>query len=206
MATREQHSRQYIAKTAASFGSIFQIRPKTRLDTGGSIGRHESPFPKEEEEYFAAARRVSADLADVATIMISQGPRPDEVMSLRQDHVDLFNRRFTIWDTSSDGKSGNAHRTLKMTDQTFTVLARRLSTPGLWAFHRPRTRGREQPCKNHNNMPLEVARITTGTTKGAAVLSVVYTTCAALSQLDLHSQVDRCLCWPEFWGTLTSVC
>ncbi len=79
--------------------------------------------PKEEEAYFTAAQTVSVDLADVAAIMISQGPRPDEVMSLQQSHVDLFQRRFTIWDTSADGKSRNAHRTLKMTDRTFSVFS-----------------------------------------------------------------------------------
>jgi integrase len=97
--------------------------------------------PKEEEAYLAAARTVSIDLADVAAIMISQGPRPDEVMSLQQNHVDLFRRQFTIWDTSADGKSQNAHRTLKMTDQTFSVFARRLLTPGLWVFPSSKIKG-----------------------------------------------------------------
>ena len=39
--------------------------------------------PKEEQDYLDVARKVSADLADLATIMLSQGPCPDEVMSLR---------------------------------------------------------------------------------------------------------------------------
>jgi integrase len=55
-------------------------------------------------------------------------------MSLEQTHVDLANRHFTIWDTSADGRSKNAHRKLKMTDETFRILERRLSIPGVWVF------------------------------------------------------------------------
>jgi hypothetical protein len=40
--------------------------------------------PHEETQYLTAAKRESIDLADVATIMLLQGPRPDEVMSLQQ--------------------------------------------------------------------------------------------------------------------------
>jgi Phage integrase family len=66
--------------------------------------------------------------------MLEQGPRPDEVMSLQQVHVDLFNRHFTIWDNSAEGKSRNAHRKLKMTEKAFHVFARRLANPGVWVF------------------------------------------------------------------------
>jgi integrase len=90
--------------------------------------------PDEEVQYLTAAKRESIDLADVATIMLLQGPRPDEVMSLQQVHVDLRNRHFTIWDNSSEGKSKNAHRKLKMTEETFRIFARRLSVPGVWVF------------------------------------------------------------------------
>ncbi len=90
--------------------------------------------PEEELQYLAAAAKESIDLADVATIMVLQGPRPDEVMSLEQAHVDLRNRHFTIWDTSAKGKSKNAHRKLKMTNETFRIFERRLSIPGVWVF------------------------------------------------------------------------
>lgn len=90
--------------------------------------------PEEEVRYLTAAAKETIDLADIATIMVSQGPRPDEVMSLEQTHVDLANRHFTIWDTSAEGKSKNAHRKLKMTDETFRILERRLSIPGVWVF------------------------------------------------------------------------
>jgi integrase len=68
------------------------------------------------------------------SIMLFQGPRPDEVMSLQQTQIDLRNRHFTIWDNSAEGKSRNAHRKVKMTDETFRIFARRLSAPGVWVF------------------------------------------------------------------------
>jgi len=97
--------------------------------------------PDEEARYLTAARQESTDLFDVATIMLEQGPRPDEIMSLQQSHVDLFNRHFTIWDSSSEGKSKGAHRKLRMTETTFRIFARRLSTPGLWVFPSPKNDG-----------------------------------------------------------------
>jgi integrase len=74
--------------------------------------------------------------------MLEQGPRPDEVMSLQQAHVDLVNRHFTIWDSSAEGKSRNAHRKLKMTETTFShpdtapIPARRH-----WVFPSPKNKG-----------------------------------------------------------------
>jgi integrase len=97
--------------------------------------------PDEEVRYLTAAAQESMDLADVATIMLQQGPRPDEIMSLEQAQVDLRNRHFTIWDNSAEGKSRNAHRTLKMTDETFRILHRRLSVLGVWVFPSPKNDG-----------------------------------------------------------------
>jgi integrase len=98
--------------------------------------------PDEEVRYLTAAARESTDLADVATIMLMQGPRPDEVMSLEQAQVDLRNRHFTIWDNSAEGKSRNAHRKLKMTEETFRIFQRRLSVPGVWVFPSSKNDGR----------------------------------------------------------------
>lgn len=89
--------------------------------------------PAEEVKYLAAAKECQ-DLIDVATIMAQQGPRPDEALSLQQAHVDLFRREFTIWDNSAEGKSKNAHRTLRMTDDVFRIFGRRLAEPRLWVF------------------------------------------------------------------------
>jgi integrase len=97
--------------------------------------------PHEEVRYLTAAKRECLDLAEVATIMLLQGPRPDEVMSLQQAHVDLGNRHFTIWDNSSEGKSKNAHRKLKMTEETFRIFERCLSVPGVWVFPSTKNNG-----------------------------------------------------------------
>jgi integrase len=98
--------------------------------------------PDEEVRYLTAAVREGIDLADVATIMLVQGPRPDEVMSLEQAQVDLRHRHFTIWDNSAEGKSRNAHRKLKMTDETCSIFQRRLSVPGIWVFPSTKNNGR----------------------------------------------------------------
>ncbi len=97
--------------------------------------------PDEEIRYLTAAARETTDLADVAMIMLLQGPRPDEVMSLEQARIDLRNRHFTIWDNSAEGKSSNAHQKLKMTDETFRIFQRRVSVPGVWVFPSSRNDG-----------------------------------------------------------------
>jgi integrase len=61
--------------------------------------------------------------------------------TLQQSHVDLFKRHFSIWHSSAEGKSRNAHRKLKMTDKTFQIFARRLSTPGVWVFRSSKNDG-----------------------------------------------------------------
>jgi integrase len=122
--------------------------------------------PQEERMYLGVARTLSIDLADVATIMVSQGPRPEEVMALEQSHVDVFNRRFTIWDTSADGKSRSAHRTLKMTDQTFNILVRRLATPGVWVFPSPKNAGHRRTLQKSHEQTTRGRKNKEGTYQG----------------------------------------
>ncbi len=55
------------------------------------------------------------DLFDTATIELYQGARPGEILGLHKDNVDLANKEFTIWFSTDEGKSKNAHRTLNMT-------------------------------------------------------------------------------------------
>jgi hypothetical protein len=57
-------------------------------------------------QYLSAGARKSIDLADVATIILLQGPRPDQVMSLEQAQIDFRNRHFAICDNSAECKSG----------------------------------------------------------------------------------------------------
>lgn len=90
--------------------------------------------PAEEETYLKAAGELSLDLADVATIMLYQGCRPDEVLSLEQANVDLEQRTFQVWNSTAEGKTKNAHRTLQMTHETFPIFSRRLFVSGKWMF------------------------------------------------------------------------
>lgn len=90
----------------------------------------------EEEKRYREATRVlgKTDLLDVTTIMDWQGCRPGELMALPKTLVDLPNRKFTIWFSTDEGKTFNAHRTLRMTKQTVPVFERRMSLPGPWLF------------------------------------------------------------------------
>ena len=133
--------------------------------------------PDEEARYLAAAARECIDLADVATVMLRQGPRPDEVMSLEQSQVDLRNRHFTIWDSSAQGKSRNAHRKLKMTDETFHIFQRRLSVPGIWVFLSSKNDGRALRSRKHITGPFREGSPGTARRKAAAALNADCTIC-----------------------------
>ena len=124
--------------------------------------------PQEEVNYLETAKGISMDLADVASIMIAQGPRPNEVMCLQQDQVDLFNRRFKIWDSSAEGKSRNAHRTLKMTDQVFSIFARRLATPGTWVFPSQRISGPRTTLQKAHELATKGRRTREGKYEGGS--------------------------------------
>ena len=76
---------------------------------------------EEEERYFADARRHSA-LYDLGRLMLNQGTRPEEVLELRVDDVDLERSRLTI----RKGKSNAARRTLKLTAESREICARRV--------------------------------------------------------------------------------
>jgi integrase len=134
-----QHARKHGWTTGDPFARGEDTEVKIPSEQDSDAMRVLSP--EEEALYLAAARQESPDLADVATVMIEQGPRPDEVMSLRQSDVNLSARQFTIWDNSAEGKSRNAHRKLKMTEETLRVFDRRLSQPGLWVFPSPKNKG-----------------------------------------------------------------
>jgi integrase len=97
--------------------------------------------PDEEVRYLELAKRESLDLHDVTLIMLEQGPRPDELLSLPHANVDLQNHHFTIWDNSAEGKSKNAHRKLKMTPTVYEIFKRRCAKPGTWVFPSPKLDG-----------------------------------------------------------------
>ena len=133
--------------------------------------------PDEEVQYLTAAAKESIDLADVATIMLLQGPRPDEVMSLEQTQIDLRNRHFTIWDNSAEGQVKKCHRKLKMTDETFRILRGACRSRVSGCFHPPRMMARAQLFKKHMSGQLAERKTKKANTKEAAGLNADSTTC-----------------------------
>ena len=82
----------------------------------------------EETVYFEAAKRYP-NLHDLGRVMIRQGCRPQEVMSLAQDAIDVANRKLAI----RKGKTRAARRTLEMVPEVTEILGKRLDG-GQWAF------------------------------------------------------------------------
>jgi integrase len=85
----------------------------------------------EESRYFAAMR--SAQLRDVARVMLEVGPRPQEVMGLRLADVDVSVRTLRVANQERNtkvavlGKTENAPRSLPLTLRAADVLAKRVA-------------------------------------------------------------------------------
>jgi integrase len=82
------------------------------------------------------------NLHDVARLILLQGMRPEEVLSLRKDRVDLIAGVLVV----AHGKTTAARRTLRLTAESKTILGRRMGSDGLWVFPSPR-RSREHLTK-----------------------------------------------------------
>jgi integrase len=76
----------------------------------------------EEFLYFELALARSVDLHDVATLIVNQGMRPEEVLEIEKQNVDLIGRTIRI----PKGKTKAARRTLRLTSGSFEVLKRRI--------------------------------------------------------------------------------
>ena len=73
------------------------------------------------------------DLHDLGRLMLNQGCRPDEVLSLRKEAVDLDRGYMRI----VEGKSVAARRTLKLLPESRSILAARMSGDSAWIFPSP---------------------------------------------------------------------
>lgn len=83
-----------------------------------------NPISREDESrYFAHARGT---LYDVARLILLQGCRPEEILSLRTEHVDLDAEYMHI----AGGKSRAAVRDLPLTPESVQILRRRLEAAG----------------------------------------------------------------------------
>lgn len=85
---------------------------------------------EEERAFFELA---SGDLADAARLMLEQGMRPDEVLSLAVADVDLEREELYI----RRGKTKAARRTANLTAESKRILGRR-TEKGTWCFPSPR--------------------------------------------------------------------
>lgn len=88
----------------------------------------------EEKLYFAHAR---GNLAKVARLILLQGMRPEEVMRIRKEDVDLERGTLRIL----YGKTAAARRTLKLTVESRSLIAGQMTSPGPWVFPSPRKPG-----------------------------------------------------------------
>jgi integrase len=78
------------------------------------------------------------DLHDLATLMLNQGCRPEELRSLQQSDIDLERVHLII----QKGKSNAARRSLLLTTASKNVLKKRLQAPGRWIFPSARNPGK----------------------------------------------------------------
>jgi integrase len=132
--------------------------------------------PMEEAKYFAAVEvlrqeklahkrpneaRGLEDLRDLATLMLNQGCRPEELRELQQSDIDLERGYMAI----QKGKSDAARRSLLLTAASRDVLKERLQTPGKWIF---------SSAKNPGQHIGQAQRLHAAALKRAAVSFVLY--------------------------------
>ena len=85
---------------------------------------------EEEKAYFAAADTHDSPLADVARLILWQGCRPEEIMTLRPADVDLQRGELRI----AGGKTRAARRRLTLIEESAAILRRRLAGARWWLF------------------------------------------------------------------------
>jgi len=91
----------------------------------------------EEKQYFKRAAK-HRDLYDLGRLMLNQGPRPDEVVSLLKTDVDLEHRMMYM----RKGKSRAARRKLDLTAESCRILAERMAGESQWIFPSSRRKKR----------------------------------------------------------------
>jgi len=103
---------------------------------------------EEEKAYFTAALAVSSLLYDIARLILLQGCRPAEIFGLAQSDVDLDKGKLSV----PKGKTRAARRTLRLTPEAKSILARRLAKPGRWVFPAPKASGLHIEATTLNHM------------------------------------------------------
>jgi len=98
---------------------------------------------EEEREYFKRAAR-NQNLYDLARLIRNQGMRPEEVVSLRKGDIDLARGQLMV----RSGKTKAARRTLNLTAESLSILARRCQDPSVWIFPSDRKSGKHMSRMN----------------------------------------------------------
>lgn len=84
---------------------------------------------EEEEDYFRRAKRFP-DLHDVGRLMVNQGMRPEEVIALAKEDIDLATGTIRV----CSGKTRAAKRVLDMTSESREILRSRMVGASRWIF------------------------------------------------------------------------
>lgn len=107
-----------------------------KIPSDGDAVRIHVITPEEEHEYFSRAAK-NQNLYDLALLMRNQGMRPEEILSLRKSDIDLQRGVLHV----RSGKSKAARRTLDLTAESQSILARRSQAPSVWIFPSSRRSG-----------------------------------------------------------------
>lgn len=130
-----------------ALSTFFQYAMKQRWTRDNPIRRVDIPSDAaavrihvltsaEEKKYFTCAAK-HRDLHDLGRLMLNQGCRPEEVLSLRKTDVNLERGELQI----QAGKSVAARRTLDLTPESREILGRRMTGESPWIFPRQRKPG-----------------------------------------------------------------
>jgi len=99
---------------------------------------------EEEKDSFKRAQK-SKNLYDCGRLIINQGVRPDEVLSVRKEDIDLQRKTLRI----AFGKTPAARRTLNLTSESCLILGRRRAGESPWIFPRSKRHpNRRAKCLN----------------------------------------------------------
>jgi len=90
---------------------------------------------EQEDRYLQTCLRLGyQDLHDLARLMLWQGARAEELISLEQANVDLERRKADVCTRDGAGRI----RTLYLKPESCATLKARMSTPGRWIFPSPK--------------------------------------------------------------------
>jgi site-specific recombinase XerD len=131
----------------------------------------------EEKQYFLRAIRHK-DLYDLGRLILNQGMRPDELICLRKEDVNLERGQVRI----CNGKSLAARRTLDLTGESRQILARRTLGSSVWIFPSPRNPGQHIARLNGAHDRLCATALKAGVTFNFVLYDLRHTFATRLAQ------------------------